>query len=214
MPAGSLFSRLVARVDGLFGQEDIVLRLAVGALEPGFVADESTWRGWRIRREGAHVTIRRTYPWWERLFRGSEVNPHGGPLRFLRAMIYGRYAFEYRLEAELDGALLRGRIMVGDLHRAMMVAFFWMVGVVFPALALLVVAQGTVTELEAAWPDPEALLWAMLRALGALLVMGAVAAVFLGMVVGMVGLMRSHGEPNRAALLAFLGQIGERVRAP
>ena len=88
---GAGLSGLVARcVDALFGQEDVVLRLAAGLDGPGILAE-----GWRVRREGARVTIRRGVTPWDRLW---------------RAGLFGWWAFEYRLEGRLDeGAVLRGR---------------------------------------------------------------------------------------------------------
>jgi hypothetical protein len=90
---GASLRQVDVRAGGGF---QLTLRLAAGLDGPGILAE-----GWRVRREGARVTIRRGVTPWDRLW---------------RAGLFGWWAFEYRLEGRLDeGAVLRGRILVGVL---------------------------------------------------------------------------------------------------
>jgi hypothetical protein len=190
--AGAGLSGLVARrVDALFGQEDVVLRLAAGLDEGGVPAE-----GWRIRREGARVTIRRGLTPWERLWRGG---------------LFGLCAFEYRLEGRLaEGAVLRGRILVVEPHRAAMMVFLGLAGVVFPLLGLVVVVGGTVRELAVSGPGVASAVGVLLRALGAAAVFAVVAVALLAVLLGLGAVMRRLGAANRAALVALLAGLGER----
>jgi hypothetical protein len=200
-----------------FGEAEVALPVParMQQLQPGFVADGSAWRGWRIRRDGAQLSIHRSYPWWESLLRGGEVNRAGSPVQLLRAMIYGGLAFEYRLQAQLvpmpGGLELRGRLRARGLKRAVFLAGFVLAGLVWPAMALVSFALALFQAHRRAWHDADALADAVSDALAPLAFAFGFTAVMVGILLTLTFLMRRHGEANRAGLLAFLARLVEEA---
>lgn len=207
-----LSGRILDWVLRRFGEEEIALAVPARMLElqACFVPDESPWRGWRIERDGPRVVIRRSFPWWESVGYGEELNLRGSKTRLLRNMAFGPFGFEYRLDGELaetpKGPMLYGRIMVhGSIRVGLM--FFLIFPLALPLLVLPGVALEMMSELAKAWPNVVEILWMLVRAVGGLglIVTGLMA--FSGMLLGMIHLMGLAGRHSRERLLAFVAQL-------
>ncbi len=212
MQRKDLSGRILDWVLRRFGEEEIALAVPARMLElqACFVPDDSPWRGWRVERDGPRVVIRRSFPWWESVWYGEELNLRGSKTRLLRSMAFGPFGFEYRLDGELaetpKGPMLYGRIMVhGSIRVGLM---FFLISP--PALSLLVlpgVALEVLSDMAKAWPDVVEMLWMLVRAGGGLGLIITLLMAFSGMLLGVIHLMGRAGAHSRERLMAFVTKL-------
>lgn len=214
----TLASRLRQHLHRLLGEEDVTFSAGQGllALRTCFIPIQSPRRGYRIVREGNHLTIHRVYPWWERFILGSELDARTGAASYMRAFaaraalnelgfVYPGFAeIDYCFVANLDHvrsmSLLNGKIRVRSPSRSILLFVLVVIGILFPIVAIIVTLGIALDMLSLTGADLGETLW---KATGLFVVWG----LLLVLLVTMIAWSRDRGRAGKQALLHFVGVL-------